>query len=213
MNQELPYHAFDDNGKVTCQICGKSYQVISPRHLAVHKIQYADYTKRYPDAPLASDQFTVKSKYGRHSGLFTKSEELDDVIGDEEVFVDEEPDLEEIELEEALDKAVNEVRDHVQVQKMGVLDHLKIHFPNIEKDYMVREFSQVSKKLLFGFITDFADPVLRIIFQFPNTFWHNNDTNIDPQKDNKLKGQGWKVVKCRSKCPTIKQLDSMISSM
>jgi len=40
MNNELQYPEFDDKGKVICQVCGKSYQVISPRHLNLHKIQY-----------------------------------------------------------------------------------------------------------------------------------------------------------------------------
>ncbi|MCK5608391.1 hypothetical protein KAR91_41295 [Candidatus Pacearchaeota archaeon] len=209
MNQELPYAEFDDEGKVVCQICGKSYQVISPRHLAIHKLLYADYTKRYPDAPLASDQFTVKSKYGKHTGLFKEEE----VVVDEEIFVDEEPELEEIELEEALDKVVNEIRDHVQVGKMMVLDHLRLHFANIEKDYVITEISPMSKKLLFQFITDFTDPVLKIVFDFPDTFWHNIDANVDPLKKEKLNQHGWKIVTCKSKSPTTQQLNAMLDNM
>ena len=82
MNEELQYPDFDDKGKVVCQICGKSFQVISPRHLALHKIQYADYTKRYPTASLSSEQFVIKSKYGKNSTLFVDDKDIDDSIMD-----------------------------------------------------------------------------------------------------------------------------------
>jgi uncharacterized Zn finger protein (UPF0148 family) len=36
---ELLYPLFDEKGKVVCQICGKSFLVISPTHLSIkHKI-------------------------------------------------------------------------------------------------------------------------------------------------------------------------------
>ena len=145
MNEELQYEPFDDKGKVVCQICGKSYLVISPRHLAVHKIEYSDYTKRYPTAPLSSEQFTIKSKYGKNSTLFVK--EIDEDIMEEEVYVDEEPELEELELETALKRVVDEVRDPVQVRKMRVLDHLRLHFANVEKDFTIRATPKLSELL------------------------------------------------------------------
>ena len=212
MNEELQFPEFDDKGKVVCQICGKSYQVISPRHLAAsHKIEYADYTKRYPTAPLSSEQFAIKSKYGKHSDLFTN--DIDDSVMDEEIFVDEEPELEDIEFEAVLKKVVQETRDPTQVHKMRVLDHLRLHFANIEKDYTIRQISPISKKQLFEYITDFCDPVLKIVVQFPDTFWHNNDRSIDPLKNIKLKEQKWKVIEIKSKAPSAKEIDNVIDSM
>ena len=213
MNEALPYEPFDDEGKVVCQICGKSYQVISPRHLAVHKIQYADYTKRYPDAPLASDQFTVKSKYGKNSGLFVDDKDINDDIIDEEIYVDEEPELEDLEFETAIKKMVEETRDPMAVQKTRVFDHLRLHFANVEKDYSIRHISPISKKQIFEYITDFCDPVLRIVIQFPNTFWHNNDRYMDPLKNDKLKKHNWKVIEVKSKAPSPEDIDSVIDSM
>ena len=211
MNEELQYEPFDDKGKVVCQICGKSYLVISPRHLAVHKIEYSDYTKRYPTAPLSSEQFTIKSKYGKNSTLFVK--EIDEDIMEEEVYVDEEPELEELELETALKRVVDEVRDPVQVRKMRVLDHLRLHFANVEKDFTIRHISQISKKQLFEYITDFCDPILKIVIQFPNTFWHNKDAHLDPLKNHRLREHNWKVLIVESRNPTVDQIDSVIDSM
>lgn len=213
MNNELQYPEFDEDGKVVCQICGKSFQVISPRHLALHKIQYADYTKRYPSAPLSSEQFIVKSKYGKHSDLFVNDEDIDDAVIDEEILVDEEPELEELELETALKKVIEETRDPVQVHKMRVLDHLRLHFANVEKDFVIRHISPLSQKQLFEYITDFCDPVLKIVIQFPNTFWHNNDTSIDPLKNLKLEEQNWKVLEIKSKSPSAQDIDKVVDNM
>ena len=38
---EYPFPFFNEEGKVNCQICGKSYLVIVPRHLALHNIVYS----------------------------------------------------------------------------------------------------------------------------------------------------------------------------
>lgn len=212
MNQEHQYPFFDDEGKVVCQICGDSFQVISPRHLTKHKIQYADYTKRYPDAPLSSDQFAAKSKYGRAKDLF-KSDDMTDAIGDEETYVEEDADFDELTLHELIQKQLGDVRDPVQAQKTRVLDHLRNHFANVEKDYLLREISSISKRQLFEFITDFCDPVLRIVIQFPKTFWHNRDVSVDPLKNDKLRERGWKVLEINTEVPSGEDIDSAIDSM
>jgi hypothetical protein len=213
MNDELQYPEHDDKGKVVCQICGKSFQVISPRHLALHKIQYSDYTKRYPSAPLSSEQFIIKSKYGKHSDLFVDDADIDESIMEEEILVDEEPELEELELETGLKKVVDEVRDPVQVHKMRVLDHLRLHFANVEKDYTVRYISPLSKKHIFEYITDFCDPILKIVIQFPNTFWHNKDRHIDPLKNRRLEEHNWKVLVVESRNPSVQDIDKAVDSM
>lgn len=213
MNEEYQYSLFDEEGKVVCQICGDSFQVISPRHLTKHKIQYADYTKRYPDAPLSSKQFAAKSKYGKTDGLFESEDDLENVIGDEETYVEEDVDFDELRLDEIIQTQLREIKDPIQRQKAIVFDHLRSHFANLEKDYLLREISPVSKKQLFEFITDFCDPVLRIVIQFPNTFWHNRDSNVDPLKNDKLKEQGWKVLEINSKAPSVEDIDSVIDSM
>lgn len=210
MNEELQYEPFDMEGNVVCQICGKSYQVISPRHLAVHKIKFADYTKRYPDAPLSSKIFKAKSKYGKNNNLFV--DDIDSSL-EEEIIVFEEPELEELEFESGMKKIVEESRDHMVVQKMRVLDHLRLHFANIEKDYTVRYISPLSKKLIFEYITDFCDPILRIIVQFPNTFWHNKDSYPDPLKNNNLEDHNWKVLTVDSRAPSPSDIDEVVDSM
>ena len=139
--------------------------------------------------------------------------DITDDIMEEEIFVDEEPELEDLEFEVALKKVVDEVRDPVQNQKMRVLDHLRLHFANIEKDYKIRHISKLSKKQLFEYITDFCDPVLKLVIDFPDTFWHNNDRNIEPLKYHKLQEKGWKVLIVNGKAPGPKDIDKVIDAM
>ena len=70
MNEEYPYPLFDEKGNVTCQICGKSFMTISPQHLKKHNIKFADYFKRYPNAPKTSEKFDARSKYGKDKSTF-----------------------------------------------------------------------------------------------------------------------------------------------
>jgi len=211
MNKEqLQFPLFDEKtGRVTCQICGKSYQVISPTHLKKHNISYADYIKRYPTAPLSSKEFTVKSKYGKVKDLFAPKESEDAL---EEVVVDEQPTVEnELDIEKMLKE--NTFKDPTKQSKAQVLDDLKSFFTNVRQDYMIEEYGKMSGRLKYQFITDFADPILKVVIQFPNTFWHNRDVNIDPLKNEKLTEDGWKVLIVKGRAPSRKDIQKVVDEM
>ena len=65
-SEEYPHPLFSEDKKVVCQICGKPFQVISPKHLAQHNLRYAEYKLRFPDAPLSNSEFAASSKYGKN---------------------------------------------------------------------------------------------------------------------------------------------------
>lgn len=216
---EYEYPMFNEQGKVICQICGKPYLVISPRHLGTHNIKYDEYKLRFPDAPLSSEEFNASSKYGKEKILFVEKEmskfeeeiELPDE-NFEEIVVDEEPDIEEeIDLGLLLKTEIEET-DVMDRSKTKILDHLRSYFTNIEKDYFVRQFG-VDKHLKFEFITDFCDPVLKIVIQFPNAFWHNQEMAIDPNKNLKMEQYGWKVVEFKGLNPSLKEIGDRIESL
>ena len=216
---EYPYPFLNDEGKVICQVCGKPFLVISPRHLGTHKIKYDEYKLRFPDAPLSSDEFNASSKYGKEKTLFVEKEmekfeeeaELpeEDI---EEIIVDEEPDIDdEIDLRQILE-AENKDTDVMSRSKNRILDHLRIFFTNIEKDYLIDQYG-TDGRLKFQFITDFCDPILKIVIQFPKTFWHNQEMAIDPNKNLKLKNYGWKVIEINSNNPTLNEITSRIEGL
>lgn len=209
---QLQYPPFDEKtGKVICQICGKPYLVISPRHLsAKHNITHPDYVKRYPTAPLSCKEFSAKTKYGKVKDLFAPKPNEDDF---EEVIVNEQPVRieDDIDIEKILKTKV--YNDPIKQSKAQVLDVLRSYFTNIRSNYLIEEYSQMSGKLLCHYITDFADPVLRIVVQFPRTFWHNKDVQIDPLKNKKLTDLGWKVLVINSKSPTGQEIQKVVGAM
>jgi len=208
---EYTYELFNEEGKVVCQICGKAFLVISPRHLGTHNITYSEYKLRFPDAPLSCEEFNARGKYGKEKQIFVEEElkkldepEIEDDIPshDVEPTIDEEIDFEQV-LEEARSK------DICDNSKDAILDYLRAIFTNIKKDYMIREYS-IDNRMLFEFITDFADPVLKVNFEFPNTFWHNSMSYNDVNRDIKLKECGWKIFKIKSKSPSIKIIKNLL---
>ena len=217
---EYQYPMFNEQGKVLCQICGKPYLVISPRHLGTHNIKYDEYKLRFPEAPLSSEEFNASSKYGKEKTLFVEKEldkfEQETELPDEEVeeiFVNEEPDVEdEIDLGALLEKEAEEEPDIMARSKNKILDHLRAYFTNIEKDYTISQYG-VDERLKFEYITDFCDPVLKIVLQFPKTFWHNEEYGIDLNKNNKMREYGWKVVVFESMSPTLKEIGARIESL
>jgi len=201
------YPAFDEeSGKVICQICGGKFLVISPKHLLKHGISYADYTKRYPDVPLSSKEFSAKAKYGKIKDLFKPTNDSDEIIVEEEPTIEDDFDIDAVLKERSYN-------DPVKQSKAQVLDTLRSYFSNIRQDYMIEEYGRMSGRLKYQFITDFTDPILRIVIQFPNTFWHNNDRNIDPLKNQKLEQDGWKVLVVTERAPTNRDIQRVVDSM
>ena len=203
---EYPHQLYDEKGKVICQICGKSYLVISPKHLGKHNVKYADYVKRFPNAPLSNKEFAARGKYGRNKDLFIhpENEIIDDLLIDE-------PKVEELDDVEEFIRAESKL-DPISRMKARLFDHLKLFFSNIKMDYLISQFG-TDENLKFEFITDYCDPILKVVIQFPDTFWHNHDTIIDLNKTVKLEKYGWKVYKIYSKDPTFAQIDETLKDL
>jgi hypothetical protein len=204
---EYPHQLYDEKGKVICQICGKSYLVISPKHLGKHNVKHSDYVKRFPNAPLSNKEFAARGKYGRNKDLFQSQGE---VIGDD-ILVDE-PVIEEInDVEEFIRTETK--RNPMERMKARILDHLRLYFVNTKMDYLIREFGPIDGILKFEFITDFCDPTLKVVMQFPDTFWHNHDVNLDLNKVLKLRTHGWKVYVIHSANPSLAQIDDVLQDL
>lgn len=199
---EYPYQLINEKGKVICQVCGKAYLVISPKHLEKHNIKYEDYTKRFPKAPLSSREFIARGKYGRNKDLFQQEE-----VAVEELVDEHDPKVEEL----ALETLVKNTRPQnpMEAMKARILDHLRLRYSNIKKDYLISQFG-IDNRLKFEFITDFCDPVLKVVIQFPDTFWHNQEMAIDLNKNVKLEQYGWKVIEIPTKNPSFKLIDKRL---
>ena len=201
---EYPHPFFNEKGKVVCQICGKPFLVISPRHLGKHNIKYADYTKRFPDAPLSTQEFKARGVYGK-TKLFKEDE-----IGPEQLVDEKEPEVEELNIEKLAAEHKN--LSPMDAMKARILDHLKMYFANVKKDYMISQYG-TDNRLKFEFITDYCDPILKVVIQFPDTFWHNVEAAIDLNKNVKLAKYGWKVIEIPTPSPSFDLIDKYLEEM
>jgi len=202
--REYSYPMFDDSGKVICQICGKPFMVISPPHLKKHNVKYADYKNRFPNAPLSNEEFAARGRFGKNKDMFVTK----DVIG-EEILIDD-PYVEEFDIQEAL---LEEIKDPISAAKHRILDQLRITFANVQMDFMIDHKDPISQIIQFSFITDFCDPVLKVVIDFPDTFWHNHEMYVDANRDQKLTDVGWKVIKIPSNSPSFENIAKKISQL
>jgi len=206
---DYPYPLYDEKGKVVCQICGKSFLTISPKHLSSHKIKFADYFKRYPNAPKSNQEFAARSKFGREHTIFKDQEEKEPVVADDlTLLIEQEPEVDELPIQREAEKVMK--ADPIQATKNRIKNHLGLLFANVEQDYLIREYGPNDKVLKFEFITDFADPVLKVVFQFPDTFWHNRDLLVDLNKNLKLTEYGWKIIEIPGNSPTLEKIDEVL---
>jgi len=180
---------FDENGKVICQICGKSYEILS-NHLTKHNMSGIEYKEKYPGCPIASEKFRAKMKFSK-SDIFNNKK---DVV--EEIIVNEEPEIEEFDEVKILEKS-NSKLNVIDQTKEEILDLLLTYFPHVKKDFLITKLTH-DKRIEYEFITDFCDPILKIVIDFPKVFWHNNDRYMNYNRDNMLEQDGWKVIKINS---------------
>lgn len=200
---QYPHPFFNEKKKVICQICGKPFLVISPKHLGKHNIVYDDYKKRFPDAPLSTQEFKARGKYGK-TKLFENDE-----IGTEQLVDEKEPEVEELDVE----KLAKEYKalSPMDAMKARIIDHLKLYFANIKKDYFISQYG-TDNRLKFEFITDFCDPILKVVVQFPDVFWHNVEAGIDLNKNLKLEQYGWKVIEIPTNNPSFELIDKYLEN-
>lgn len=196
---KLPFPEFDSKGKLICQICGKSFLTLSPKHLLKHNITFDDYRKRYPQAPLSSSEFNARSKFGKNKELFVDQQE--------KKTEPPEPEIEELDIEAIMLKEVQ--ANPMKAMKNRILDFLRVHYNNVRADYLIRQFG-VDERLKFEFITDFCDPILKVVIQFPDTFWHNKDLLLDLNKKLKLETYGWKVFEIPTNDPSNEMIDKCL---
>jgi len=212
MGDDLQYSTHDEDGKVICQICGKSYKVVSVTHLKSHGITMKQYRMRYPTAAFVSENFKIKQKYAK-TGIMEEPETKEPVIAEElsfpeEVLTDEGPSIEEFyanEIKEATNKPGNPIRKI----RDRIIEHLQTYFPHTEENYLIQKLN-IEQHLLYETITDFCDPVMKVDIEFPDVFWHNTDVFPKARRNETLKNDGWRVFIVKGKAPTSNDIDEVI---
>lgn len=189
----LNYEIFR-GGRVVCQECGKDFAIIAPAHLKKHDMTTSEYKSKYPDAPLSSASFQANRFDHRGSILFKDKETLPDVklsIEDSEI---------------TKPKKFLE-SDGIPKNKLEILNFLLDSYPNIENNFQVKKRNPITNAIEYIYITDMADPKKKVIFDFPNSFWHNKDSFPDHLKFKRLKNDDWIIITVDSILPTAGDLE------
>ena len=94
--------------------------------------------------------------------------------------------------------------------KIDIISYLKLSFPNVKNNYMFMKKNQ-SGNTQYQFITDIADPRAKIVFDFPNAFWHNDQLIVSITVRNQiLKMYGWKIIEIGSSMPMVSHVESKL---
>jgi hypothetical protein len=191
MGEDVIYkYPLQNGGKVICQECGKSFGRIVPSHLAIHGMTYSEYFFKYPDSPKNPEAYVSATSKFNDSVLFKDTQGNARDRGDEPQDFDMSK-VKKIE-EEVIEKSVINFKG-VNKHKVEILRFLHKQFNNLENNYVISK-KDIQDRIVYEYITDMADPVSKIIFDFPNTFWHNIDSYIDPNKNYKLEKDNWEII-------------------
>lgn len=186
------------NGKCVCQECGKAYGLITPAHLKTHNLTLDEYRLLYPDCPISGAQFLATTNTYHDSVLFKDKEgELSELPEDEK----------------ALSLLKSSGHPHsilnlvgVPKNKADILTYLHKAYPYLENNYSIEKRHFYDERLLWRYITDMADPVKKVMFDFPKAFWHNSDEYPDHQRDKILKEDGWIIISVDKHYPTVQDV-------
>ena len=216
-----------EDGKVACEICKERFKIITGKHLLKHNTTMKKYKEQFPNAKLSGKQYSIIMK-NKDSSAFRKEME-DDIIPDDTIsegtitddiitdniitddtnpYIDDSvtdditPEIEEMTINDLSMEPIPE--DKIGKQKGTILNLIRTYFPKTQKDYFIREMS-MDNHLRYEFISDYADPVAKILFDFPKAFWHNDSgTNIFRNK--RIQESGWKIFTFNSNNPDFNKL-------
>jgi hypothetical protein len=235
----MNYPEFSEKGEVICQECGVGYKVMTGSHTRrKHGMSIEEYKAKYPGAPTSGKMFSltmsqVQSKTEMFEEKPVKVEvDLhetgeDDVITDEGLEDEDAPTIEEIQ-EKIQDEDMSDLFQFGEVQdpepfntideddkspkdKLQLLKFLRKKYPFTQNNFMIKKFL-LTGHLEYEFITDMADPINKIDFEFPNAFWHNRMPFDDPQRTLKLRRDGWKVITIGARAPKVADVEKLIST-
>lgn len=213
MNQ-YPYEFLNDKQKVICQVCGKGFIAITPAHLKTHDVTVEEYKLKFPKAPIISPRSKIRIKNNKI--LITEKEAPCNEI------IDDERDIPKHNVNPVIHKEIVfenkqisidnlKPQDVCDANKDRILIFLKLFFKNIVKDYMIQEFS-LNNELSYEVITDFADPILKLNIEFPNSFWHNSMSFNNPLRNIRLEEYGWNIIEIKKASPSLKEVESVLLS-
>jgi uncharacterized Zn finger protein (UPF0148 family) len=204
-----------EDGDCICQMCGKVFKSITPTHLKKdHDMTILQYKQDFPDARMVS-----KSKITKRSNSLRKNklndinetlnefenernkpieniiEEMDDDIGNS-IEIDDYNFGDDIDVKTKNDlfSDLKTNVDPITKIKSNIINKIKPYLNNIKSNFIIEQKSIRGNNLLFSHVTDFADPVKKVVIDFPGAFFHNQGRGSNELKYKTLKEYGWKII-------------------
>lgn len=171
-----------------CLICDKDVKKLNALHLRKHGISLDEYREKYMSG------YTEEKEE-------EKIEELDDLLFDgfnDEIF-------------NYSNKTIEDEVNESDPNKKRIILHLKRKGFDIKNNHIILindEFRTLE------IVTDIADPRLKIDFEFPNAFWHNNQPLISKSvRERVLEEKGWTIYYINEKNPQPEHIDELLSKL
>ena len=200
-----------------------------------HGITLKEYKERFPGAEIAGQYWSVMQTNKDHhlfnktpidtappspSPVEMPVTDEDLITDDMDIVPDSQEDLHFTEgdkfpeIEELDMNAPIEIEDAVEESKLldpeglnskkATFLFLKSIYPTVVENFNIQKFFQ-GKHLVYQFITDIADPINKIDFEFPDTYWHNEGIP-DLTREAKLRKDGWNIVIVKGANPTSEKI-------
>ncbi len=188
-----------------CPLCNKDLKRMTIQHLKTHNIfSFTEFWEKYPQFKNFNNKTTIDNPE-----LTIKQNPTVELLFDNDLK-ESFDDLQEIEVlkDETPDKPPSQfLQLDSNPDKSLILGFIREKYPNIINNYSIKS---KDGKL---YITDVAVPSKRLVFDFPNAIWHNQDMYDichKELKDKILKDEGWKIISVKSRIPKINDLISLI---
>lgn len=191
-NNILETEVMSEDDCVTCELCQNKFKIITHMHLKkFHNIDMEEYKKMFPHAKLVSEN-KRKLMSDINKGPRKNSKKIKTPIIEEI----EDNNIEFIKIK--TNKNSNNITDilsHDLPLKDKLFSIIKEFFPESKKDFFIDIPDPMIKgSYLCSYITDFCDPNNKIVFDFPDVFFHNKTNACSDQlKYMNLTNYGWKI--------------------
>jgi hypothetical protein len=225
-----------------CEICGQQMSRMSGNHLKKHNLTYKEYIKKFfgtqkNKEKVLAERNKVPEIFDDNIPLLNLSDlpnqkEIPDfkVENDDINVEDLKVKVEEIfgnvnGIENINDPFISKISDVIRRKNVVYVDPRNLTSPDKAEliTYLMNIFSDIQNNffiekvtlggfLVYRYVTDICNPTLKIDFEFPNAFWHNEDV---PRivKDPILKRDGWKIINVLSSKPCIEDLEIELKKM
>jgi len=197
----------DTREYVVCRLCGKNFKMITATHLKKdHDTTIEEYKKEFPEAQIICG---------------ARIEQMGEMVKNRKPRAPK-PVIEEIEKETFSEQTVEElieIKNHQVINKPKIINnneteiavnkYIKMVYPTAIEDYVVT-IKNSNGEILYEFVTDIAVPEIKLIFDFPNSFFHNGYAHVDLVRNTTLKLYDWEFITLKQKMPKPTDVESAI---